>query len=430
MITEQISLFPNEVFQRPLSEEIQRKGNTLIIPEGIHTIPCTHGLHRFPGKFIPNLPRYLIRQFTANGNKELIFDPFCGSGTTLVEAALEGVPFYGQDIDPLAIMITNAKTTPLSKSDQSFLEKHWHKFNFQKNNQSLYPPTPNLNHWFSEIAVQELSAIKGHCLSLPDRLKRFSLVIFSSIIRRVSYADDQTQKTYVSHTLPKKPPLPSDLFPVFLKRALTGMREYTDRVGSSVEGSSTVSDARKVININRPFNVITSPPYIDSIDYIYNQLLEYFWLLPELGIDSYSAIQQMRKMPMGHVVLKREIELVTSLLNGQKKQFKDLYESIATISPKEALAVSNFFIDFLQHLHIVSNRQTCGSYYICIIGNSFIRGQQVQTSDFLIPIFESVGYDLQDQFTYEIRRHYMKFPRRSNSGKIGIDHILVFRRKK
>src|SRR3989442_14454597 len=89
---------------------IQRQGNTLLIPENLENIPCTHGMHRFPGKFIPNIPRFLLRTVLNRRKGHTVWDPFCGSGTTLVEAALEGRPFVGLDIDPLAVMIATAKT--------------------------------------------------------------------------------------------------------------------------------------------------------------------------------------------------------------------------------------------------------------------------------------------------------------------------------
>ena len=61
----QLELF-QEIQSSKLETFIEREGDLLAIPEGLHTIPCTHGLHRFAGKFIPNLPRYLIREILPN----------------------------------------------------------------------------------------------------------------------------------------------------------------------------------------------------------------------------------------------------------------------------------------------------------------------------------------------------------------------------
>ena len=81
------------------SSDIERIGNRLEIPESIATIDFTHGLHRFPGKFIPQIPRYLLRNYLTKDSR--ILDPFCGSGTTLIEACVAGHDCIGCDIDPL-----------------------------------------------------------------------------------------------------------------------------------------------------------------------------------------------------------------------------------------------------------------------------------------------------------------------------------------
>lgn len=412
-----------------LDTQIDRRGDELLIPEGVHTIPCTHGMHRFPGKFIPNLPRYLIRSVLPNDPNRVVFDPFCGSGTTLVEAALEGRPALGIDIDPLAVLVAKAKTRLLVEPELEELESHWAEVDYGKGAPELVPDVPNLMHWFNETAVRELSAIKRHCLDLPAGTREFSLVVLSSIIRRVSKADDQTQKTYVSGTLPKSPPLPSALFPVFLSRAIDGMREYGTRLPVHPRVSVQVSDARCFESM-RFDDVITSPPYIDSIDYVHNQMLEYYWLLAELGLEDYAAYVALRKRPMGFTRNGLdEIDNLRDVLHRNRiAQLESAVERIQAKSPREAENMVGFFSDFQKHVAAVSSLQAPGSFYVCVVGNSWIRGGEVPTVEIVSDIFERCGYRLEDRTAYEIRRHYMKFPRRENSGTIKRDHILVLRR--
>lgn len=407
---------------------IERHEDILNIPEGLQTIPCTHGLHRFPGKFIPNIPRYILRDILPKDEERIVFDPFCGSGTTLVEAALEGKRFVGMDIDPLAVAIATAKLHPLTEEEIHQLEKFWKHHNYQQEMLDFIPPVRNLSHWFTNKAITELSSIKARCAELSPNLRLFSLIVFSSILRRVSNADDQTQKTYVSHTLPKTPPAPSVLFPVFLERALQGMNDYIERLPKAPNGYVLLGDARIEVERLQFHDIITSPPYIDSIDYVYNQMLEYFWLLPDLPLNSHDNISKLRKEPMGfrtHSNQKAN-SLLATRLGQQFDEFESACTCIGEKSKKEELTVRSFFIDYITHLETVRKIQYAGGMYVCVIGNSYIRGTTVDTAAFLISIHESLGYRLIDRMTYEIRRHYMKFPRRSNSGKIKQDHILVF----
>jgi DNA modification methylase len=60
----------------------------------------THGLHKYPAKFFPELPRWLLKRYSREG--DAILDPFCGSGTTNVEALLTRRHSIGIDVDPFS----------------------------------------------------------------------------------------------------------------------------------------------------------------------------------------------------------------------------------------------------------------------------------------------------------------------------------------
>ena len=70
----------------------------------------THGIHKYPAKFFPELPRWLIERYSSSG--DTILDPFMGSGTTNVETALLGRESIGIDVDPFSRMLARVKTTP------------------------------------------------------------------------------------------------------------------------------------------------------------------------------------------------------------------------------------------------------------------------------------------------------------------------------
>src|SRR4030042_1773477 len=64
---------------------------------------ATHGIHRYPAKFIPQIPRFCMESYSKVG--DTILDPFVGSGTTLLEAYISGRDSMGIDIHPLARLI-------------------------------------------------------------------------------------------------------------------------------------------------------------------------------------------------------------------------------------------------------------------------------------------------------------------------------------
>ena len=90
------------------------------------TMAFTHDYHRYPAKFIPQIVRKLIEDY-APDTAQIVCDPFGGCGTTLVEAKLLGHPSIGFDINPVAKLITQTKTTAIKprtliNHKQKFLE--------------------------------------------------------------------------------------------------------------------------------------------------------------------------------------------------------------------------------------------------------------------------------------------------------------------
>jgi hypothetical protein len=413
-------------FGSPNQSQFVLDGRCVEFPEGLRTAEFTHTIHRFPGKFVPQVARELLRLVGAT-NVSLIADPFCGSGTSLIEASLLGIPAIGLDLDPLAVLISRAKTVPLSPRQLFEIKNYWAGSIGSADIGGLADAVPRLYHWFRPETANQLAFIKKKTLAIEDATQRlFSLVVFSSIIRRVSNADDQTQKTYVSGTLKKTPPSPRDLFPLFLDKALRGMVAYAKR--QPTLASVERGDARNWRSPTKLEGIVTSPPYIDSIDYVYNQMLEYFWLYEELGLSSVGELKRLRKEPIG--LRRANIDMsLRSLATRSRLAFQllePILADILKISEKEAENVAGYFDDFAQHIESAKTTMSRGAIYALVVGESLIRGVTVPTPAILTALFRSSGFESMGTCSYVIKRHYMKFPRRLNSGRINIDHVLCF----
>jgi hypothetical protein len=423
--------------QRPLPFELgsadkrlfELDGRCVEFPEGLKTADFTHTIHRFPGKFVPQVARELLHLVGAT-DRTLIADPFCGSGTSLVEASLLGVPAMGVDFDPLAILISHAKTVALSEKQITTLGTYWSGALGVCDYHDLTAAVPNLHHWFTPEIAGQLAFIKRKAMQLhDDALRLFSLVVFSSVIRRVSNADDQTQKTYVSGTLRKTPPTPVVLFPFFMEKAIRGMASYSacERAPVLVERG----DARNWSGPAAIDAIITSPPYIDSIDYVYNQMLEYFWLYDVLGLASVDEVRALRKEPIGfrRSDVASGLERMYAISTRAGELLAPVLATIQSASKKEAENVVGYFEDFAKHIEATKKILRRGGVYSLVIGESHIRGVTVPTPTILAALFESSGFEDMGSCSYVIKRHYMKFPRRSNSGKINIDYVCCFRNR-
>lgn len=81
----------------------------------------THGVYRYPARFSPEFVRAAIEEYARPG--ALVADPFVGGGTTAVESMSMGRRFLGFDVNPIAVLLTDAKTTPLPRSERLALQR-------------------------------------------------------------------------------------------------------------------------------------------------------------------------------------------------------------------------------------------------------------------------------------------------------------------
>ncbi|GAB5493706.1 MAG: hypothetical protein Phog2KO_39210 [Phototrophicaceae bacterium] len=412
-----------EVDTIPVGETI-KNGTLFTIVESNNTTYSSHGIHKFPGKFIPHIPRWAIQQYVGQKEGSNILDPFCGSGTTMLEALLLGHNAYGLDVDPLARLISKVKTTPISCTDlDTIVETIREKIN-KKTSGNFLPDIDNLDHWFTPENTRQLSIIRDVIdeFKSDQTIYQFLLVIFSSILRRVSNADDQSQKTYVSHTRPKTPPEAFETFFKALERRVKAIKTLVGNISEDV--SLHIPSNMSALDFDFGFKfdlAITSPPYIKSIDYIYNQMVEYFWIGDVWGLQTQANQREYKQHFIGTERVKSGSctytfdylpELEKKLIDIKKK-----HKKLETVTRK-------FFFDMEKHFQLMWNNMKPGSHYIMVIGNSRIAGQEVPTHQFLGRIAEYSGFTISNVFGYRIRRHYMKFPRAGRGGIILIDWIL------
>jgi hypothetical protein len=386
------------------------------------TTAYTHGLHRFAAKFIPQVPAWALDNF--GSRTSVVIDPFMGSGTTLVEGLLRGGTTLGVDVDPLARFIARAKVTPLDDERIAGLTAEL-TARWRAPATTLQPPMSdvgNFDHWFGPEQWAWVQSLRDAILALDcdDDERAFLLVVFSSTLRWVSNADDQSQKTYVSGTLSKRPPAVGEVFWRFLRRAAAGLADLNRKRHS--ESVVVIPDDADATRLGlRPASVdlaVTSPPYLDSVDYPYNMMLEYFWLGPFLGVPDRRAFNALRRRPIGAKNPAERVALPPGLA---------AVVPLDVMPPARRAAAATYFALMERHFTDMARCLKPGARYAFVVGNSQTLVDVVPLHDALVHLAAAAGLSLERAFGYRIRRHYMKFPRRGRGGIILIDWVLVFR---
>jgi hypothetical protein len=389
-----------------------------------NTTTFTHGLHRFAAKYIPQVPAWALDNF--GGRSSVVLDPFMGSGTTLVEGVIRGGKSIGIDIDPLARLIARAKTTTADHDRIGELAQELAARWVAPAAQLSAPMSDitNFGHWFSQSQWGWVQSLRDTIVGLDcrDDEREFLLVVFSSTLRWVSNADDQSQKTYVSGTLPKTPPSVQEVFWRFYGRAVEGLADLNrKRHSEAVVIIPELADATDLgLAPDSVDLAVTSPPYLDSVDYPYNMMLEYFWIGPLIGVPDRKTFNALRRRPIG-AKNPTERTVLPVALDGLIK--------LDVMPPTRRVAAATYFSLMEQHFHEVARALKPAARYVFVVGNSQSLVDVVPLHDAFVRLAGAAGLELERAFGYRIRRHYMKFPRNGRGGIILIDWVLVLRKQ-
>ena len=356
-----------------------------------NTKEYTHCFHNYPAMMIPQVARQLLDRYGVAGG--WLLDPYCGTGTSLVEASIYGMNAVGCDINPLVRLIAAAKTAPppLTAVDERLadLENKLMQARFNGNGSAYAPPPDilNMDYWFSDEVVDSLSAIRESILSESDAaLRNFLWVAFSETVRECSYTKNGEFKL-VRMPADRLKSYSPDVFGIFqdkLARNRRGLAAYIEsraNVEVFVTGANTANgEAPPMPATQDSFDlVITSPPYGDSSTTVaYGQFsrLSAEWI----GLPNPRRVD---RISMGGV--RRYGELPDSPVAGAIAE-------IRSIDRKRSFVVESFYIDLLNSVETVASLMAERATVCYVVGNRTVKGVTLPTDEFIEFAFDRFGF--------------------------------------
>jgi site-specific DNA-methyltransferase (cytosine-N4-specific) len=347
-----------------------------------------HAFHSYPARFIPEIPRAIIHELNPRKGT-YVFDPFCGCGTTLVEAQQSGFASVGVDLNPIGCLISRVKTTPLPSGFSGAATRCIAE---ARQREQLPPPQiPNLMHWFRVDVCAALAALRLAIRYVEDPATRQALeAVFSSIIVRVSNQDSDTRYAAVKKSVSRE-----TVFDAFAESAQT-LASLALTLPLLAQAPATVinSNVFEVQPAEIPRDVglvVTSPPYPNAYEYWLYHKYRMWWL----GFDPL-AVKSM------------EIGARAHFFSGRKHKKEDFYEQM-----------SGVFKLLVEVMHE-------GAYCCFIVGDSKIYGQIVDNADLLMKAAARHGFKLVFKSDREINPHRKSF--NLHHARIKREHILVWER--
>jgi DNA methylase len=375
-----------------------------------------HAIHWYPGTFVPQIPALLIEILSSPN--DVVYDPFCGIGTTLVEALRLGRRAIGVDVNPIATRAALAKVRVISPGRlarllKAFLaEVHEHldeagphtdmpllRKNTAALNDAGIPNAALLQPWFHPDTWFELVSLCKASQRQTGSFRRLCEVTVSSILKPAS--SQREHWGYVADNMVPRRHVYVNAVALFERKmqdALVGMRELLE--SPLLHPLSTREIAKRVQVVTADVRqkpaaecqsvdlVVTSPPYPNVTDYARSQRLSMLW--SDLQLD------EIREQEIG-----------------------------ARYKRHRQAAIRDYVADMERAISFIAPSLKAGKYFCCVIGllgGESGRGKVVQE---LKGIMETNGLvDL----GLEIRRRPARQRLRRKDGSVTLEEIMVFKK--
>lgn len=417
----------------------------------------THGFHRYVGRFPSHLIRALINYFGAT-SEDTVLDPFCGSGTTLVEARMLGVKAKGIEISPLSAMMSRVKSqfpgngfpvADLLTELDVFYNNRWTDF-IGTNHISDFSYTeilnrpgntiyqfPNIERWFSKEALLGTSIVVEFILTKSGYVKDFLTIALSAKMRSIGNVDVDVVRAEYRKT-------PRENVDV-LKLVKAQIRKMSSRIATTIDackGSLGAASNVEVI-VNNVLtteiehgsisHIITSPPYgVESLSYLRTHLLSFRALESILGVDPYNFGEGI----IGSEYLADNIpdvnEFTVQNVSATYRNYfnKLLKNAEKPLDQKRIVMMMKFFEDMYGVVKKFSLWLKLNGKVAFIIGNKKIGDSIIPTDKIIYEIFNSLGFKLEDSIAHKLKTNNSNSQVPWQDRIIENEYVLLFKKVK
>lgn len=396
--------------------------------------PILRPIHPFPARMASSI----IERRLKSGRQMRVVDPMVGSGTTVVTARLYGHRALGFDTDPLALTIAKAWSSDVDPEQLRelatwTLEDACARFPSISVGEA-YPPGANaetkafVRFWFDSANRRQLTALANSIEKVRDRGARAVLwCAFSRMIitkeAGVSLAVD------VSHSRPHRahhiaPVQPFDKFPVAVKQVLRGASfSRADRLPPA---KICQADARAIpLDDESVDMVITSPPYLNAIDYLRGHKLSLVWMGHQID-----ELRDLRSRNIGTERFDR-----SKARNSHREAATRVVRGFENLPGRAQTMLVQYFGDMDRVLGEISRILVRRGIAMIVVGNSTLRGVFINNSQVLTHLARKNGLRLRSARRRPLQenRRYLPPPNHKDAGtalrtRMYEEVILTFQR--
>ena len=385
------------------------------------TAYITHNYYTYPAKFIPQLVSRLINTYTKE--KEIVVDPFMGSGTTIVESMVNKRYACGVDINEIAYLISKVKTTPL---DIELLKKEYLKLEEKLTNYSIFaekdiliksknivPDNDRIDYWFKPKQKEELSLIFYSIFEIENiDIRDFYLVAFGQILKTASIWLQKSIKP--TRDMKKKEHDSYNLFLAQAKRMIKRHEIYNSMLDKdffdNIDKYRKIKcgDSRYIPLEDGEANfIVTSPPYVTS--YEYADLHQ----LPSLWFGYLNTLPEFREKFIGSSYKNRDdidkIDLKSNIVIETIQRFEK--------NKKKIREIKNYYADMLESFIEMKRVLKDKGKAAIVIGNTQFKNVDILNAEIFCEQMINIGFKVFDIIHREIPSKMLPSTRDSVTGR-------------
>ena len=390
---------------------------------------ATHLIHPYPAKLLVNIPVFFLRchQIGLPGH---VRDPFCGSGTVLLEGLLRGWQVSGADTNPLARLITSVKIShvdqaeALSASDR--VRKRW------KSHYHPFSPVVDVDYWFGENTKRQLGGLcAGIREEVEPKIKQFLSVCLSACVRKASFADpkfsvpvrvqpdsDHWQKALECDVIELfQRAVIENLKRIAVLRSIIGTEVPVAEIGADARAQNGHGEAAGTVDL-----IITSPPYGGAQKYVRASSLSLGWL--DMAPTNRLRTIEAQTIGREHYNKEEYQELILPDEGIARDQLLRLWKK----NPLRAHIAGNYLVEMKQSINQMYDVSRPGAALILVLGDNAVLGEEFPTSRYIREMARHIGFNPILELVDDIRSRGLMTKRNSTAGIILREHIQVYRK--
>ena len=404
----------------------------------------THQIHSYPAKLLPHIVNFFLKAHS-HFKYKTVLDPFCGSGTVALESSIQDFYPLIADANPFALLLAKVKTTPYSVKK---LIETLEIILIKAKKYRVAPAIDVINQhlWYLPEHKKKLEIILRAINEIEDAdMKDFFKVCFSSLAKKISYADPainvpvrlKTKETFSDATnkrIQKRLDWIKNLNVIDefdnvvtsnIERVEQTNKKYPNRIAANKVGI----DARNIFNNSDlaermpdnsiPF-IITSPPYGSAQKYIRSSSLSLNWL----GFVTPKGLRSLEEESIGREHLITE---PLCLSDGDlPEKYSNLIEKISQTNKSRARITQKYLIEMKEVVKELARILAPNGRIVFVLGNNQVCGETLRNDEFIIHYFKKNGLKTRLVLIDDIKSRGLMTKRNRSASIISRETVLIF----